>query len=56
MSARRRASRDAATIGRRLALLYTTALVSAAMDRDPGAAADARAMAEMLLDGPIRRR
>lgn len=47
--AERAGAHDATALGRRLALLYTTALVSAAMDHDPGAAADARAMAELLL-------
>jgi AcrR family transcriptional regulator len=41
---------DPADLGRQLVLLYDGATVAAAMDRDPGAAAEARAMAEALLD------
>jgi AcrR family transcriptional regulator len=47
--AKRAGAPDAAALGRRLNLLYTTALVSSAMDHDPGAATEARAIAEMLL-------
>jgi AcrR family transcriptional regulator len=42
--------RDADLVGRRLALLYDGAVTSSSMDRDPGLAREARAMAEELLD------
>jgi AcrR family transcriptional regulator len=41
---------DAEALGRRLLLLYDGATVGASMDRNPNLAADARAMAEALLD------
>jgi AcrR family transcriptional regulator len=41
---------DPESLGRRLALLYDGALIGASMERDRGVAADARAMAELLLD------
>jgi AcrR family transcriptional regulator len=41
---------DPAELGRRLVLLYDGATVAASMDRDPAAAAEARAMAAALLD------
>lgn len=48
--ARDAGARDAARLGRRLALLYDGAMIGAAMESDPGIAAEARAMAEVLLD------
>lgn len=49
--ARETGARDPASAGRRLAILYNGAVVSAAMDDDPAVvAAQARAMAECLLD------
>jgi AcrR family transcriptional regulator len=39
-------------VGGRLALLYDGAAVGASMDRNPGGVADARAMAEAVLDAP----
>ena len=41
---------DPEALGRQLVLLYDGAIVNASMDRDPGAAAAARAMAAALLD------
>lgn len=41
---------DPEHLGRQLVLLYDGAIVGSSMDRDPGAAAEARAMATMLLD------
>lgn len=41
-------------LAQRLVLLYDGALVSAQMDRNPGAAADARDMAALLLDAATR--
>ena len=41
---------DPEELGRRLVLLYDGATVGAAMDRNPATAAEARAMAELLLD------
>jgi AcrR family transcriptional regulator len=41
---------DPAELGRQLVLLYDGATVAASMDRDPAAAAEARAMAAALLD------
>jgi AcrR family transcriptional regulator len=46
--------RDAASVGRRLALLYDGAMVGAAMDRDPSVVIHARALAELLLDAESR--
>lgn len=43
-------------VGARLALLYTGAVVTAGMDRDAGAAKDAKALAEVLLDVEAPRR
>jgi AcrR family transcriptional regulator len=51
--AERAGAKDASALGRRLGLLYSGALVSAAMDDDPGAVADARAMAELLLEREV---
>jgi AcrR family transcriptional regulator len=47
---------DPQHLGRQLALLYDGATVTASMDRDPRAAADARAMAAALLDAALARR
>lgn len=47
--AREAGARNAEQLGRRLALLYDGAVVSASMDRDPAAAKEALAMAELLL-------
>jgi AcrR family transcriptional regulator len=44
---------DPEDLGRQLVLLYDGATVGAAMDRDPGAAAEARAMAATLLDARV---
>jgi len=41
---------DPERLGRQLVLLYDGAIVGASMDRDPGVPAEARAMAEALLD------
>jgi hypothetical protein len=46
---------DPESLGRRLALLYDGALIGASMERDRGVAADARAMAELLLDTRARK-
>jgi AcrR family transcriptional regulator len=43
-----------AALAAQLVLLYDGALVSARMDRDPGAAMAARAVAETLLDAALR--
>jgi hypothetical protein len=45
---------DPAHLGRRLAMLYDGATVVASMERDPSAAREARAMAEVLLDADPR--
>jgi AcrR family transcriptional regulator len=44
---------DPERVGRRIALLYDGAMVGAWMDRDPGVARDARAVAAELLDEAI---
>jgi AcrR family transcriptional regulator len=46
-------ARDPAKLARQLHLLYTGATVSARMDHDPNAAAAAREIAEVLVDGAI---
>jgi AcrR family transcriptional regulator len=46
---------DPAALGRQLVLLYDGATVGASMDHDPGAADQARAMAEALLDARLPR-
>jgi AcrR family transcriptional regulator len=43
-----------AQLGRQLMLLHDGATIGASMDGDAGRAADARAMAEALLDAPVR--
>lgn len=48
--------REPERVGARLALLYTGAVVSAGMDRNPDAAEDARALAAMLLDAEAPKR
>jgi hypothetical protein len=46
---------DPEGLARQLALLYDGATVSARMDRDPGAAVAARAVATILLDAAAGR-
>jgi AcrR family transcriptional regulator len=48
--ARAAGAADPEELGRRLVLLYDGAIIGAAMDRNPAIAAEARAMAELLLD------
>ncbi len=50
--ARAAGAADPEELGRRLVLLYDGATIGAAMDRNPATAAEARAMAELLLDAP----
>jgi AcrR family transcriptional regulator len=46
---------DAERLGARLTMLYDGATVAASMDGEVNAAAEARALAEQLIDGAVRR-